>query len=55
MKRILALIALCFSVSVPSFGATHIVTRSAKTVGHKSYKATKDVAHASVSTVKFIF
>ena len=51
MKRILP----CFSVSAPSFGAAHTVTRSAKTVGHKSYTATKDVAHASVSTVKFIF
>lgn len=54
MKRILALVALCLSVSILSFGAAHTLTRSAKAVGHESYKVTKDVAHASVSTVTSI-
>lgn len=55
MKRILPLFALCLSVSMPSFGAEHILTRSAKAVGQESYKVTKDVAHATVSAVKFLF
>ena len=55
MNRILALFILCLAASIPSFGSEHILTRSAKAIGHGSYKVTKGVGHATVSAVKFIF
>lgn len=54
MNRILASLILCLAVSIPSFGAEHVVTRSVKTVAHVSCKAAKDAAHASVAAVKFL-
>ena len=54
MKRLLALAVLCLTVVIPLFGAEHVVTRSAKVVGHETYKVTKDVGHAGVAVVKFV-
>ncbi len=59
MKKLLALVVLALSVSVPSFGAEHVVSRSAKVAGKESYKAAKLSAtkadHAGKAVVKFIF
>ena len=41
MKKLLALLALSLCMSVPSFGAEHVVTHSAKVAGKESYKAAK--------------
>ena len=41
MKKLFAVLALCLSVSATSFGAGHVVTRSAKAVGKDTYKAAK--------------
>jgi hypothetical protein len=38
----------------PSFGAEHVVIRSAKVVGHTTCQTTKDVGHAGVAVVKFL-
>jgi hypothetical protein len=54
MSRILALLVLFLSVSMPSFAAEHTVTRSAKAVAHGSYKAGKDATHTTVKALKFI-
>jgi hypothetical protein len=46
-------------VSVPSFGAEHVITRSAKVAGKKSYKAAKLSAtkadDAGKAVMKFLF
>lgn len=54
MKKLLALAVLCMSFSASSFGAEHVITHSAKVVGHESYKTAKHVADASVKAVKFL-
>jgi hypothetical protein len=54
MKKLLALAFLCMAVVKPSLGAEHLATRSAKVVGHASYKVGKGVTHAGVAVVKFV-
>jgi uncharacterized GH25 family protein len=40
MKKRIALGVLSLCMSIPSFGAEHVVTHSAKVAGKDSYKAT---------------
>jgi hypothetical protein len=59
MKKLFALALLALSMTVPSFGAEHVVTRSAKSAGKETYKAAKLSArkadNAGKAIVKFIF
>ena len=59
MKKLLALLALSLCISVPSFGADHLGTHSAKVAGKESYKAAKfsakETAHAGKALGKFLF
>ena len=59
MKKLLAVLALAVTVSVPSFGAEHIITHSAKVAGKDSYKAAKYSANrvdeAGKTVARFLF
>jgi hypothetical protein len=55
MKKLLALVVLCLSVSAPSFGAEHLVGRSARFAGRESFKAAKFTAKSGETVVKFVF
>jgi hypothetical protein len=55
MRKLMAVLALCLTVSVPSFGAEHVVTRSAKVVGKDSYKAAKYSVKETGKVLKFVF
>jgi hypothetical protein len=59
MKKLIGLIVFATCVSAPSFGAEHILSRSAKVVGKDSYKATKtsltDVGKGGKTVLKFAF
>jgi hypothetical protein len=59
MKKLFALAVLCLSMSVPSFGAEHVVSHSAKLAGKESYKAAKfsakEADKAGKAIVKFVF
>ena len=59
MKKLFALALLALSMTVPSFGAEHVVTRSAKSAGKESYKAAKfsakEADKARKAIVKFVF
>lgn len=55
MKKALAVLALCLAASVPSFGAEHVVTRSAKAVAKDTYKAAKVSVKETGKALKFLF
>ena len=55
MKKVLTVLALCLSVSATSFGAEHVVTRSAKAVGKDTYKAAKVSVKKTGKALKFLF
>lgn len=55
MKRLLAVLTLCLSFSLPSFAAEHVVTRSVKTAGKDTYKAAKVCAKETGKLLKFVF
>jgi hypothetical protein len=59
MKKLFAVIFLALFATVPSFGAEHVVTRSAKTAGKESVQAVKysaaKVDHAAKATMRFLF
>jgi hypothetical protein len=59
MKKLISLFVFALCVSGPSFGAEHILTRSAKVIGKGSYKVTKTslegVGKGGGSVVKFVF
>jgi hypothetical protein len=55
MKKLIAVFALCLAVSAPSFGADHVVSRSAKAVGKGTYKAAKYSVKETGKTLKFLF
>jgi hypothetical protein len=59
MKKLIGLIVFGTYVSAPSFGAEHILSRSAKVVGKDSYKVTKtslaDVGKGGETVLKFAF
>lgn len=52
MRKLVAMLALCLTVSVPSFGAEHVVSHSAKAAAKDSYKAAKYSAKATDKAVK---
>ena len=54
MNKLFAVIVLALSVSVPSFGGQHVVTRSAKVAGKGTYKAAKVSAKGADKTAKAI-
>lgn len=55
MKKLIAELALCLAVSVPSFGAEHVVTGSAKAAGKGTYKAAKVSVKETGKALKFLF
>ena len=59
MKKILTLVVLSLSISLPSFGAEHVVSHSAKVAGKDSYKAAtfsvKEAGKAGKAFFKFAF
>ena len=59
MKKPFAVALLALSVSVPLFGAEHVVSRSAEVAAKESYKAAKFSARkadkAGRAIVKFVF
>jgi hypothetical protein len=55
MKKLIAVLALCLAVSVPSFGAEHVITHSAKAVGKGTFKAAKYSAKETGKFFKFLF
>jgi hypothetical protein len=59
MKKLIGLFVFALSVSAPSFGAEHILSRSAKVVSKDPYKVTKtsleDLGKKGDTVVKFIF
>jgi hypothetical protein len=55
MKKFLGMVAICLSVSLPSFGAEHLVSHSAKAVGKGTYKAAHFSAKETGKFLKFVF
>jgi predicted transcriptional regulator len=59
MKKLFAVTFLALIATVPSFGAEHVVTRSAKTAGKESVQVVKysaaKVDHAAKATIRFLF
>ena len=55
IKKVFAALALCLVVSGSSFGAKHVVTKSAKVVTKGTYKVTKHVVKGTGKTLKFLF
>lgn len=55
MKKLMVVLAFCLVVSVPSFGAEHVVTRSARVVGKDTYKAAKYSVKKTGKFLKFMF
>ena len=59
MNKLFAVMLLALTMSVPSFGAEHLVTRSAKDAAHESYKAAKlsakETGKAARAMAKFVF
>lgn len=55
MKNLIAVLALCLAASVPSFGAEHVITHSAKAVGKGTCKAAKYSAKETGRFLKFLF
>jgi hypothetical protein len=58
MKEVSALVVLSLCMAAPSFGAEHLVTRSAKVVSKDSCRAAavsvKDVGKAGKAAVKLV-
>jgi hypothetical protein len=59
MKRLITLGVLSLCMSIPSFGAEHVVTHSAKIAGTDTYKAVaysaKETGKAGKSFLKIVF
>lgn len=59
MKKLFMLVVLSLSISLPSFGAEHVVSHSAKVAGTESYKAVtfsgKEAGKAGKALWKFAF
>ena len=59
MKKLITLGVLSLCMSIPSFGAEHVVTHSAKIAGKDTYKAvayaTKETGKAGKSFLKIVF
>jgi hypothetical protein len=52
MKKLFALFVFCLSVSAPSFGAEHLVGRSARFAGKESFSAGKESFKAAKFSAK---
>ena len=59
MKRLITLGVLSLCMAIPSFGAEHVVTHSAKIASKDTYKAvacaTKETGKAGKSFLKVVF
>jgi hypothetical protein len=59
MKTLISFCVLATCVSAPSFAAEHILGRSAKVVGKRSYKVTKtsvvELGKGGDTVLKFVF
>jgi len=55
MKKFTAVLALCLAVGGASFGAEHVVTRSAKVAAKGSYKAAKVTVKGTGKALKLMF
>ena len=55
MKKLIAVLAFCLAVGGASFGAEHVVTRSAKVAAKGSYKAAKVTVKGTGKALKLIF
>jgi hypothetical protein len=59
MKKLISLAVCALCLSAPSFGAEHMLSRSAKAVGKTSYKVTKtsvdDLGKGGDKVLKFVF
>jgi hypothetical protein len=59
MKKLISFCVLALCASAPSFGAEHILSRSAKVAGKASYKVTKtsvgDIGKGGDAVLKFVF
>ena len=59
MKKSIALVVLSLCMSVPSFGARHIVSHSARAAGKETYKtarySAKEAGKAGKAVAKFLF
>ena len=55
MKKLIAALAFCLAVGGASFGAEHVVTRSAKVAAKGSYKAAKVTVKGTGKALKLMF
>ena len=55
MRKLMTVFVLCLAVSVPSFGAEHVVSHSVKTASKDTYKAAQYSAKATGKFLKFVF
>lgn len=55
MKKLMAVLTICLGVSLPSFGAEHVVSHSAKVVGKSTAKAAKVSVKETGKALKFLF
>ena len=55
MKKLIAVLAFCLAVGGASFGAEHVVTRSAKVAVKGSYKAAKVTVKGTGKALKLMF
>jgi hypothetical protein len=59
MKNIISLLVFALCVAAPSFGAEHLLSRSAKVVAKDSCRVVKtpveDTGKATAAVVKFVF
>jgi hypothetical protein len=52
MKKLITVLAFCLAVGGASFGAEHVVTRSAKVAAKGTYKATKTTVKGTGKVLK---
>jgi hypothetical protein len=55
MKKLITVFAFCLTLSLQSFGAEHLVTRSTKAVGKDTYKVTKYSVKETGKVLKVVF
>jgi hypothetical protein len=55
MKKLVTAFAVCLSLSLPSFGAERLVTRTTKAVGKGTYKVTKGTVKGTGKVLKTLF
>ena len=55
MKKLIAVLAFCLAVGGASFGAEHVVTRSAKGAAKSTYKVTRTTVKGTGKALKLMF